>query len=588
MLFGLRIQNFALVDHLELEFGAGLNVLTGETGAGKSIILDAIDIALGGKANSRMIRTGTSQAILEASFQVNSHSKQWLHEQEIELFEDDSVVCCRELTVVKGTFRSRCRVNGIIVNRHLIKQLRDRLLEITAQGQTGQLMIPMVQRELLDIYGGNSLLKQSNLVSSAYEIADKTKKILEERRKSEQTRLQRLDLIQYQLKELDAAQLDQSDELEKLEIERDRLCHVVELQQLSYQVYERLYQNDMGENAIADLLGQVEAMLIDMVNYDKELASILDMVREAINQIVEAAHQINGYGGSLEADPERLTEIEERIRTLKGVCRKYGPDLAKVIAYYQDLQAELIQLTDEKFSLGNLEQENQICQDKLIKLCKKLTELRKQAALKLEQQLIGELKPLAMDKVIFECRINSCSPNISGADQIQFYFSPNQGENLQPLSEIASGGEMSRFLLALKACFSQLETGVKTLIFDEIDAGVSGKVAQAIAEKLSQLSERHQVLCVTHQPLVAAMADAHFRVEKQIIELQEGDSNFDPNNHQGNFRTVVRVKILDNDHSRREELAQLTGGNSASDAIAFANSLLETATSHKQKKSTQK
>lgn len=582
MLYGMRIKNFALIDYLEIEFGKGLNVLTGETGAGKSIILDAIDVALGGKATNRMIRTGSFQAILEATFQTNFDLEQWLHQQEIELFEDGSVVCCRELSIVNDTFRSRCRVNGVIVNRQLISQLRDRLLEITAQGQTVQLMIPEVQRDLLDIYGGNSLLKQRNLVDSAYEKAHQARITLENRRKSEQERLQRLDLIKYQLKELQEARLNQPNELEQLEIERDRLSHIFELQQLSYKVYERLYQNDTEENAAIDLLGQVESLLVDMVSYDKELEYILDMIRGAINQIVEAAHQIHGYGESLEADPERLPEIEERIRTLKSICRKYGPDLAKAIVYYQNLQAELAELTDSGRSLEELAEEYQVYQKKLIKLCEKLTELRKQAALKLEQQLIKELKPLAMDKVIFQCRLSPCSLNNQGADQVQYYFSPNQGESLQPLAETASGGEMSRFLLALKACFSQLETGFKTLVFDEIDAGVSGKVAQAIAEKLHQLSHKHQVLCVTHQPLIAAMADAHFRVEKQIIEESNITDSLDSDNKTSELRTVVRVKILDNENHRRDELAELTGGNVASDAMAFANSLLETAASHKQ------
>jgi DNA repair protein RecN (Recombination protein N) len=398
--------------------------------------------------------------------------------------------------------------------------------------------------------------------------------------------LQRLDLIKYQLKELDAARLEEPDELKKLESERARLSHTFELQQLSYQVYERLYQNDGEENAAADLLGEVESLLRDMVSYDPELGSILEMVQGAINQIIEAAHQINGYGESLEADPDRLNEIEERIRTLKSVCRKYGPDLGKAIAYYHDLQAELRELTDNARSLTEIEKEYQICQDKLIKLCQKLSQLRRQAALNLEQQLIRELKPLAMEKVTFECRLHSCSPYSAGADGVEYYLSPNQGEKLQPLSEIASGGEMSRFLLALKACFSHSDTGAKTLIFDEIDAGVSGKVAQAIAEKLNQLSAKHQVLCVTHQPLIAAMADAHFRVEKQTIEQLEGDHNGEDSDKISKLRTVVRVKVLDNQNHRREELAQLTGGNTASDAIAFANSLLETAASHKQKKIT--
>lgn len=577
MLLLLRIENFALIDQLELEFGLGLNVLTGETGAGKSIILDAIDVALGGKASGRMIRTGNSKANVEATFQVNDVLQSWLQQQEIELFEDNSIVCARELSVIKDTFRSRCRVNGVIVNRQLIAQLRDRLLEITAQGQTIELMQPQIQRELLDLYGGKKLLNQCGLVNSAYESAYQAKVELDDRKKSEQTRLQRLDLIKFQLKELDSARLNEPNELKTIETERDRLIHTVELQQLSYQVYERLYQNDGEEKAAADLLGEVESLLIEMVNYDQELSSILEMIQGAITEITEAAHQINSYGEALESDPDRLTEVEERIRTLKSVCRKYGPDLAKVIDYYHTLQAELTELTDNAKSIEDIEKEYQKYQEQLVKLCNELTHLRGQSAKKLEQQLTKELKPLAMEKVTFECRLTPCNPTNTGADLVEYYFSPNPGEEMQPLSETASGGEMSRFLLALKSCFSSSEIGFKTLIFDEIDTGVSGKVAQAIAEKLHQLGKNHQVLSVTHQPLIAAMADNHFKVEKYTIKSPSKD------NEEEQLRTVVRVKILENHNHRREELAQLTGGNSADDSMAFAHSLLEKAISHKQK-----
>jgi DNA repair protein RecN (Recombination protein N) len=577
MLCGIRIENFALVDKLELEFKSGLNVITGETGAGKSILLDAIDITLGGKANSRMIRTGSSKGMIEATFHTNPSLEEWLNQQEIELFEDSTVVCCRELTNLNGTFRSRCRVNGILVNRQLITQLRDRLLEITAQGQTVQLMLPTIQRDLLDLYGGKALLTQRQIVASAYEKSQKVKLILEKHRQSEQQRLQRLDLVKYQLEELESVQMKDSTELENLELERDRLNHIVELQQLSFQVYEKLYQNDREENSATDILGQGESILTEMVKYDPQLESILEMVRTALTQVVEAGHQIYGYGEGLEGDPQRLEDVEQRIRILKQICRKYGPNLTEAIAYYQKLAEELVQLTDSGQSLEKLEQEYLNCQENLTTACQKLTKLRKKAAAKLAQQLTEELKPLAMEKVLFECRFIPCLPNSYGTETIEYYFSPNPGEKLQPLSEIASGGEMSRFLLALKACLSQSNVNSKTLIFDEIDVGVSGKVAQAIAQKLNQLSRNNQLLCVTHQPLIAAMADVHYRVEKQLLINSENQEKL------GDLRTVVRVKVLDNQNRRRDELAELSAGNSASEAIAFANSLLETAAIHKQK-----
>ena len=586
MLLSLRIHNFALIDKLELDFAAGLNVLTGETGAGKSIILDAIDVALGGKVSTRLVRTGTKRALVEANFRVDAALMAWLSEQEIDLLDEADLVCSREISTDRGGVRSRSRVNGIVVNRRLMEQLRDRLVEITAQGQTVQLMAPSRQRGLLDLYGGYPLIEQRDQVSSAYLSSQEALQALEKRRQSEQQRLQRLDWLEYQIQELTTANLTGVDELEQLEQERQRLSHVVELQHQSYKVYQALYQNDTGASATADLLGEAETLLSEMVRYDTQLQGLLDLVSGALAQVVEASHEINAYGDRLETDPERLVEVEERIQVLKQICRKYGPTLAEAIAHYEKLRSELAELSGEGQSLEDLEKIYALCQEKLTNTCTQLTHLRQTAAAELEEQLIAQLKPLAMEKVQFQVGIAPITPTAMGADQVTFYFSPNPGEPLQPLSATASGGEMSRFLLALKACFSSTTDSGGTLIFDEIDAGVSGRVAQAIAERLHQLSQHHQVLCVTHQPLIAAMADRHFRVDKQVIDQPLSA----PMNQKGNVillkeqcpesdlsqeRTVVRVSLLESHSHRREEIAQLAGGHSSGqEAMTFAESLL--------------
>lgn len=580
MLSLLRIENFALIDQLELEFGPGLNVLTGETGAGKSIILDAIDAVLGGKVSSRVIRTGTNRAMVEATFTSNSALAAWLTEQEIDLIEDNSIFISREITATSGKVRSRSRVNGVLVNQQFISELRDRLVEITAQGQTVLVGQSAQIRDWLDAYGGDSVLQQRQEVAHAFNAYQQAQQALEKRRTSERERLQQLDLLTYQVKELGEVNLGEPDELEQLQQERQRLNHVVELQQMSYKVYQALYQNDGEAPTATDLLADSETVLSDMVEYDSQMQTLLDMVRDAQATVVEVARQINAYGESLEADPQRLEEVEERIRELKQICRKYGPTLAEAIAYYQRIQAELAELNDSEQSIESLEIQQAECLAKLTQACQKLTQLRRTAAAKLEAKLIRELKPLAMEKVQFQVEIALVPPTIVGADKITFMFSPNPGEPLQPLSEIASGGEMSRFLLALKACFSQVET-TGTMVFDEIDVGVSGRVAQAIAEKLHQLSQFHQVLCVTHQPLVAAMADRHFRVDKQVINQIKGKKE---HNGSSEERTVVRITTLDNLTKRREELAQLAGGKSAQEAIAFAESLLTQAANHRQQK----
>lgn len=570
MLLSLQIENFALIDTLNLEFGAGLNVLTGETGAGKSIILDAIDAALGGKVSSRVIRTGTKRAMVEATFKLDQVLAAWLVEQEIELIDESTVVCSREMTTGGGSLRSRSRLNGVLVNRALMAELRSRLVEITAQGQTVQVGATQV-RDWLDLYGGTSY-QQREVVAAAFLEYQQARANAEKRRQSERDRLQQLDLLTYQVQELGTVNLGDPDEFEQLEQERARLSHVVELQQLSYQVYQALYQNDNDAPAGADLLAQAESTLTNMVEYDSQLQPLLDLVSDALASVVEAGRQINAYGEGLEADPQRLVEVEERIRELKQICRKYGPTLQEVLAYYQRIQAELAELNSKEESIEALEQREQKCKEKLTKACTQLTEARQKSAAQLEAGLVAELKPLAMEKVQFQVEVAPSSPTATGADRITFLFSPNPGEPLQPLTAIASGGEMSRFLLALKACFSESDPA-GTLVFDEIDVGISGRVTQVIAEKLHQLSQRHQVLCVTHQPLVAAMADRHFRVDKVFeSSLLVPDSE---------VRTVVQVTALDNFTTRREELATLAGGHS-NDAIAFADSLLTQAAHRRQ------
>lgn len=583
MLLSLRIENFALIDHLDLTFGAGLHVLTGETGAGKSIILDAIDAALGGKVTGRAVRTGEERATIEATFRVNDLLKSWFEQEQIDLLDAELAVCSREIVALGSGQRNRSRINGVLVNKQQMESLRDRLVEITAQGQTVQLGQPGLQRDWLDSYGGVALLKQREVVGGAFSSYQQAAQALEKRKHSEQQRLQQLDLFEYQLRELKAANLNDPDELDQLEQERKRLSHSVELQQQSYQVYQALYQNEDGENACADLLGKAESLLTDMTRYDDQIQPILEIVTSALALVEEAGQQVNAYGDDLETDPQRLQEVEERIVELKQICRKYGPNLSDAIALQQSLQAELEELTGAGQSIGELEKLTEARRSQLIEASTLLTQLRQSTAQGLEARLIAELKPLAMEKVQFQVGITPIAPTAAGSDRITYLFSPNPGEPLQPLTEIASGGEMSRFLLALQACFSQVDSA-ETLVFDEIDVGVSGRVAQAIAEKLYQLGRHHQVLCVTHQPIVAAMADHHFNVTKQVIELSHGSQN--GNGATAELRTIVQVNAL-NQEQRRQELAQLASGQVGSTenatteaaAIAFADSLLAQATS---------
>lgn len=592
MLLSLKIENFALIDRLDLELYAGLNILTGETGAGKSIVLDALDAALGGKVSARMIRTGATRANIEATFSTNSQIAHWLETQEIDALDAETLICSREITVRSN----RTRVNGVVVNKQQIQELRDHLVEITAQGQTILLSQAAQQREWLDSFGdqtfSQALFLQRQKVAKLFDAKERSRKALLERQQNERNRLQHLDMLRYQLKELEAANLADPDELDHLESDRNRLAHSVELQKQGYAVYEALYQND-GGNACADLLGQAESILTEMITLDRDTEGILELVSSALAQVEEAGRQINNYTNRLESDPEQLEAIEQRINQIKQICRKYGT-LPEAIAYTEKLQLELAELTDQSISIEDLERRASADLQALLKACKKLTELRRQTAIALEQSQIEALKMLAMEKVRFQVGIYPTEPTAIGCDRIVFEFSPNLGEPLQTLAETASGGEMSRFLLALKTCFVQQKNQetqtmpdshhakVGTMVFDEIDAGVSGRVAQAIATQLWQLSRTAQILCVTHQPLIAAIADRHFHVSKQVIC----------------DRTQVQIRLLELEE-RKQELAQIASGKSVEQgkvkkekgknvvkeevdstvgqAIAFAESLLEQA-----------
>lgn len=580
MLLSLRIENFALIDCLEIDFEQGLTVLTGETGAGKSILLDAIALLLEDKAGGRVLRQGAQRGAIEGTFSAVESIQTWLANQAIDALEDGTLVCSREFSK-KGTgLRSRFRINGVLVNRQLLGELRVQLVEMTAQGQTQQLLDPGQQRQLLDLFGGETLLKHRQAVEQSYRQFSQAKQALTARQQSEQNRLQRLDFLTYQLQELTEAALGDPDEWELLMQEQERLSHVVELQQLSYEATQLLYQSDRDAPAIADLLGDAEKQLQTMADVDGSLNPLVELVQGALTQVIEAGREVQRYGDNLEADPERLQIVDERLQTLKRLCRKYGPSLAEAIAYQEKIQAEYDALTGREQSLAQLEASLAEAEAQLITACGQLTCSRQKTAKQLEKSLVQELKPLAMEKVVFACHLEAIAPSNYGAEQVVFYFSPNTGEKIQPLASTASGGEMSRFLLALKACFSDLAPPSQTLIFDEIDVGVSGKVAQAIADKLYQLSQRQQVLCVTHQPLVAALADAHFHVDK--TEINENSANLaDPTDQDEDLRTVIRITPLQSQGDRQAELAQLAGGHSAQEALAFAQSLLEKATTRR-------
>ncbi|NJK59567.1 MAG: DNA repair protein RecN [Oscillatoriales cyanobacterium SM2_1_8] len=497
MLLSLRIENFALIDRLELAFPPGIAILTGETGAGKSIVLDALDAALGGKTTPRMLRTGATKAIVEAVFALHPTLERWLADQGLEA--DGELVCSREITART----SRNRVNGVLVSKTQIQGLRVYLLEIAAQGQAAALASPTARREWLDRVGGAPLAAALQTQRELFRVWKEAKERLADGCEQARDRQVQQDLWQFQHQELVAADLGDGAELERLDKECRRLARAADLQQQARHAYECLYEGREYPAAI-DLLGKSLHALTAVAELDERASGCRDLVESALVQIEEATRFLRDYGDD-EGDPDRLTHLENRRQQLKQICRKYGPTLTEAIARCQQLTADLAALEFQAEALAALETAVVTAREALDRHSQTVHRWRQQAATHLETQMHERLPALALERARFQVELTPSEPTAFGGDRVAFLFSANPGEPLQPLSETASGGETSRFLLALKTCLAVPDTPLPTLVFDEIDVGVSGRVARAIAAQLCQLGRHTQVLCVTHQPIVAAI-----------------------------------------------------------------------------------
>ncbi|MFL0734037.1 MAG: DNA repair protein RecN [Prochlorococcus sp.] len=558
MLIGLRLQNIALIDALELSFERGFTVLTGETGAGKSILLDALDALLGGAQGTsgvRLLRVGVDRGQIEASFALNSAVESWLKQQEFDLDEPE-LVLSREWRRQDNRVSSRYRLNGVAVNRQQMLALRPLLIDLTVQGQTQQLSRPGQQRHWLDCFGGVALQNALGQVQQSWRSWQQIALKLEQAQVNfEQLQRQRQD-EQMLLEELELAQLDDPHEDKNLRQEQDRLVHGVRLQEGLALLIGRMH---LGADQVPSVLEHLAACVHElqaMALLDSSLTPQRDQCLDLEAGLQDLMHQLEKYGSYLESDPERLAQLQERLASLKRLEIRFRLDLSQLLARRDDLrnhlaiggaEADLDKIQQDEYNARNLRDRANQC----------LTVLRKKMACQLEQTLMGYLQPMGLANVRFEVQLNPALPSEHGADAVQFLFSANPGQPLAPLAEVASGGEMSRFLLALKTTLSAVD-GSSTLLFDEIDAGVSGRVSRTIASLLKDLSLQRQVFCVTHQPLVAAAADHHFCVSKSV---EKGV-------------TRSRVSHLRDTQARMQELADLAGGDLA-EARAYAAGLLD-------------
>ena len=555
MLTGLQLQNIALIDRLELEFGSGFTVLTGETGAGKSLLLDALDAVLGGAqgaAGQRLLRDGPERSRIEASFQLTPLLQAWLSEGDFE--SEDELLVSREWKRQDGDrWSSRSRLNGTPVNRQQLLSLRPLLIDLTVQGQTQLLSKPGQQRQWLDHLGGSSLAALKADVAAAWqgwcESAAALEAVEREQQRCEEERAEQEDLLE----QLEAAGLEDPGEQEQLEQDQDRLVHGVRLQEGLAQLFRRFRDGADQAPSLQDHLAASVQELQVMAQLDGSLTGVKDQALDLEANVEELLRSLDHYSLALESDPEHLDRIQERLAELKRLQRRHGLDLAGLIDRRDGLRQRLgdggFEVDLQRLRLVEKSQRQQRDQANTA-----LRQARSQAAIDLQASLLKLLPPMGLANVRFEVDLLSAEPADHGADAVSFLFSANPGQPLAPLVEVASGGEMSRFLLALKTTLAAVD-GSSTLLFDEIDAGVSGRVSGAMADLLRSLGEQRQVFCVTHQPLVAAVADHHFRVNK---EVKEGV-------------TYSRVSRLQDTRERQQELAELAGGDQAD---LYAASLL--------------
>ena len=557
MLTGLSLENIALIERLELTFEPGFTVLTGETGAGKSILLDALDALLGGAqgaAASRLLRRGCERGRIEASFRLTPPVLAWLAAQQLDA-DDDDLLLSRDWRLLQGRLSSRHRLNGVVISRSQVLELRPLLLDLTIQGQSQQLARPGQQRRWLDRSAGEGhqgLLESARQTFQLWKVAAAAL----ERAAAEQAAFERERLQQEQwLEDLEAAALDDPLERQRLQADQDRLAHGVRLQEGVTQLLGRLVEGAEAAPSVLDHLAACDHELQTMAGLDASVDGLRQACVAGLESLQDLARQLDRYGAALDSDPESLAGLQERMAQLKALERRHGLDLAALIARRDQLRQQLLP-GGAAAALAALEQREIAARQQRDQAHSALSTSRAAAARQLEQQLMQALRPMGLAHVRFAVQLQAAPASEEGSDAVRFLFTANPGQPLAPLAEVASGGEMSRFLLALKTCLAAADPHV-TLLFDEIDSGVSGRISGAMAALLKQLATTRQVFCVTHQPLVAAAADHHFKVSKQV--------------HDGDTRT--QVSQLRDTRARQAELAELAGGDSG-EAHSYAASLL--------------
>jgi len=569
MLFQLNIKNMALIKELNIEFEEGLNVLTGETGAGKSIIIEAIDLILGGYAASDLIRDGEDSLMVEGLFLLAPQEKELINNLnlDIEIVDKEGALLIRREVNKKG--RSKCWVNQRLINLSTLQEISTFLVDLHGQHNHQSLLDPSKHIDLMDNLGGDKIIKYRKELSDNYRMWREKSKKLFQLLKDKEENLKKIDFLKFQLEEIDKTSLVKGEDkvLEEEEMVLKNAEKIIETMEKANFI---LYEGGAEQVSVRDSLNEVSADLGEIASLDRRIEKIRENLKEVGYQFEDIVNEIVKYKDEIDLDSRRLKEIEGRLNLINSLKSKYGSTIEEILEYRQKIYQELEVIDCSEDKLKKLNEEVDSLEDVIAAISNQLSINRRKIADDLQKMVVRELEDLNMKRCQFKVSINNYKDDNGieiegkkykvgpkGVDDIEFMISPNVGEKLRPLARIVSGGEVSRIMLALKSILSEVDQ-VPTLIFDEIDSGVGARLGEVIAQKLKALSQKRQVICVTHLPQIACRAGKHFYIEKYILNNQTG----------------IRLKEMEGEERVKEIARMLDGSQMGEITIQHAQKML--------------
>ncbi len=540
MLEHLHIKNVALITESEIDFEKGLNILSGETGAGKSMVIDSLNFALGERTSSNFLRKGEKMALVEAVFTVKEEEiLKKLEENGIPIEEDSTILLTRTMN---QTGKTICRINGNVVTVGMMKECAEGLLDIHGQHQHQSLLNTAKHIQILDQFCGKKLEEAKEDFEVSYKAFQEIEKSLSKLLGDEQQRTRKIDLLQFQIEEIAQAKLQIGEEEELLETKR-RLMNGEKIRNLTENSLCFLYHGTEMQSSSIDQLSRALQEVADLTKYDEKINHIYETLSSVYAQMDDVVRDLKHYSDTIVEESEELENVEERIQLIYHLKKKYGNNIEEILEFYQDATQELDFLLNSEEIVQQLNEKKKKAEKELLQKAEKLSSIRIEKAQEIQKEIEQQLWDLEMKYGKFVISIEDKKEiTQNGKDKVEFLISANAGEELKPLTKIASGGEMSRVMLALKTVLAKADK-IEVFIFDEIDTGVSGRTAQKVAEKMAFIAKTHQIICITHLPQIAAMADHHLLIEKNMEEQ----------------KTITTVTALDKEKSV-SEIARLIGG----------------------------